>query len=190
MGHFKNYQKIENVKKSAKNTDKLSHINQKGQASMVDVSTKSDCVRKAIAVGKIYLQPETIKKIIANEIKKGEVLSTARIAGIIAAKKTAELIPLCHPLMLTNVGIEFIICENPAKLKKPSPTLPFIQCIAEVSCVGNTGVEMEALTAVNVALLTIYDMAKAIDRFMVISEITLKEKVGGASGHWQNPHLP
>lgn len=158
----------------------LTHINKKGQAQMVDVSEKVTTKRVAIAVGKIYMTADTLQKISNNQIAKGDVFSTARIAGVFAAKKTAELIPLCHQLLLSNIEINFEI---------DSKTRPHVKCTATASTTYGTGVEIEAMSAVSIALLTIYDMAKAIDRFMEISEICLKEKQGGKSGHWQNPKL-
>lgn len=153
----------------------LTHFNQAGEAHMVDVGDKAVTQRRAVAVGRIVMQAETLTLIQQGNHKKGDVLGIARIAGIMAAKKTAELIPLCHPLALTNVSVEFQIdAENQAVI-----------CTATVATAGQTGVEMEALTAVQVALLTIYDMCKAVDRGMVMTDIALQEKAGGKSGHWQ-----
>ena len=142
---------------------------------MVDVSAKADTVRTARAAGSIAMTAEALRAIEGNSVSKGDVIATARIAGIMAAKKTAELIPLCHPLSLTDVGVEFAVDH----------TLPGLRASAWASSRGPTGVEMEALTAVTVALLTIYDMAKALDRGMEISGIRLTEKRGGKSGDWK-----
>ena len=142
---------------------------------MVDVSAKADTVRTARAEGSISMTAEALRAIEGNSVSKGDVLATARIAGIMAAKKTAELVPLCHPLSLTDVGIGFDVDR----------TLPGLRASAWASSRGPTGVEMEALTAVTVALLTIYDMAKALDRRMEISAIRLTEKRGGKSGDWK-----
>lgn len=154
----------------------LTHFNKDGKAYMVDVSEKNETKRIAISSGKIFTNDETLKKIKEGDIKKGDVLGVARVAAIMAAKKTSELIPMCHPLFLTGVDIEFKLDE----LKQS------VECIATVKTTGKTGVEMEALTAVNVALLTIYDMCKAMDKKMVIGEIKLLEKQGGKSGHFIN----
>lgn len=141
---------------------------------MVDVSAKSETARTARATGSIQMRPETLEAIEKAQIKKGDVLAVARIAGVMAAKKTADLIPLCHPLALTHVAVEL----------SPDQDLPGIRAEATVSTLGRTGVEMEALTAVSVALLTVYDMAKALDRGMTISDISLAEKSGGLSGKY------
>lgn len=154
----------------------LTHFNKDGKAYMVDVSEKNETKRIAISSGKIFTNDETFKKIKEGDIKKGDVLGVARVAAIMAAKKTSELIPMCHPLFLTGVDIEF-------KLDELNQS---VECIATVKTTGKTGVEMEALTAVNVALLTIYDMCKAMDKKMVIGEIKLLEKQGGKSGHFIN----
>lgn len=151
---------------------KLSHIDDKGQASMVDVSEKDDTSRVAVAKGTIRMRPNTFDMIMADEVPKGNVLGTARIAGIMAAKRTPDLIPLCHPLPLAKVSIEF----EPAKDKTG------FDIVATAKVIGKTGVEMEALTAVSVAALTIYDMAKAVDREMLISDLRLIHKSGGKSG--------
>jgi len=143
---------------------KMSHIDPAGKANMVDVSQKADSIRTAVAEGFIFLEPGTIRMIRENTIKKGDVLSIAEFAGIMAAKKTPELIPLCHQLNLTKVGVEAEIRESG------------VQVTAFAKCIGQTGVEMEALTAVSVALLTIYDMCKAVDKNMKISDIVLVEK--------------
>ncbi len=142
---------------------------------MVDVAAKDVTHRRAIAQGQIHMQPETLSLIEQGGHKKGDVLGIARLAGIMAAKKTADLIPLCHPLMLTHVELNFDI-------DKPSTC---VHCQAIVETEGKTGVEMEALTAVQVALLTIYDMCKAMDRGMTLDQIQLAEKSGGKSGYWQ-----
>jgi cyclic pyranopterin monophosphate synthase len=153
----------------------LTHTDAAGRARMVDVSGKGDTLRTARAEGTITMTAESLDAIEANLVSKGDVIATARIAGIMAAKKTADLIPLCHPISLTDVGIEFAIERE----------LPGIRASAWASSRGPTGVEMEALTAVTVALLTIYDMVKALDRGMEISGIRLTEKRGGKSGDWR-----
>ena len=155
-------------------TDKLNHFDSKGNAIMVDVTEKNITERKAIAKGKIFVNDETYKRILDGNMTKGDVLGVARIAGIMATKKTSDLIPMCHPLMLTKSQIDFEFNE-----KEKS-----ITAISTVKLSGKTGVEMEALTGVNVALLTIYDMCKAIDKNMVISDIHLVEKTGGKSGNF------
>jgi len=155
-------------------TDKLSHVDDSGEAKMVDVSGKAETARTARATGAIRMRPETLEAILTAQIKKGDVLGVARIAGVMAAKKTADLIPLCHPLTLTHIVVEL----------SPDASLPGIRAEATVSTKGRTGVEMEALTAVSVALLTVYDMAKALDRGMTISDISLAEKSGGLSGKY------
>ncbi len=155
-------------------TDKLNHFDSKGNAIMVDVTEKNVTERKAIAKGKIFVNDETYKRILDGNMTKGDVLGVARIAGIMATKKTSDLIPMCHPLMLTKSQIDFEFNE-----KEKS-----ITAISTVKLSGKTGVEMEALTGVNVALLTIYDMCKAIDKNMVISDIHLVEKTGGKSGNF------
>lgn len=152
----------------------LTHFDASGQAHMVDVGDKAETRRVAVARGSIRMQPETFNTILQGDAKKGDVLGIARIAGIQASKRTAELIPLCHPIALTRVGVEF-------ETDKENTT---IYCIVTAETVGRTGVEMEALTAVSAALLTIYDMCKAMDRGMVIRDIHLAEKLGGKSGHW------
>lgn len=153
---------------------KLSHLDEKGAASMVDVSEKDISVREAVACAEVRMKPETLAMIGTGAHNKGDVLAVARIAGIQAAKKTHDLIPLCHPLMLTAIKVDFEIDEKNSRL-----------CIsARCKLSGKTGVEMEALTAAAVAALTIYDMCKAVDKNMVITEIKLVEKMGGRSGHW------
>lgn len=151
---------------------KLNHFDSNGNAIMVDVTEKNITERQAIASGKIFVNDETYKKIVEGNMAKGDVLGVARVAGIMATKKTSDLIPMCHPLMLTKSKIDFEFNE-----KEKS-----ITAISVVKLSGKTGVEMEALTGVNVALLTIYDMCKAIDKNMVISDIHLVEKTGGKSG--------
>lgn len=152
----------------------LSHLDEKGAARMVDVSGKDVTERVARAGGFVTMKAETLALIEKGEAKKGDVLATARIAGIMAAKKTHELIPLCHPLMISKAKIEFTTSQSPTG----------IAVVAEVKVSGQTGVEMEALTAVSVACLTIYDMLKAADKGMVIRDVRLLEKKGGKSGHW------
>jgi len=154
---------------------KLSHIDAKGGAKMVDIGEKSASRRLARARGFILMSPETIDLIEGDRISKGNVLETARLAGIMAAKKTCELVPLCHQISLSSVSIDFEVDREKSKVD--------IEATAE--CVGQTGVEMEALTAVSVAALTVYDMCKAADKGMVISEIKLMEKKGGKSGIWK-----
>ncbi|MCB8950979.1 MAG: cyclic pyranopterin monophosphate synthase MoaC [Ardenticatenales bacterium] len=156
-------------------SNKLSHIDEQGQARMVDVGAKPDTERVAVARGAVTMAAETLRLIMAGQMKKGEVLAVAQIAGIMAAKRTSELIPLCHPLPLTHV--EVICTPNPAANRVE------IEAIARVR--GKTGVEMEALTAVSVAALTIYDMAKAVDRGMTITDVHLAYKAGGKSGEWR-----
>jgi cyclic pyranopterin monophosphate synthase len=156
----------------------LTHFDAQGQAHMVDVGGKAATRRVAVASGRIEMLPETLAIIESGTAKKGDVLGIARIAGIQAAKKTSELIPLCHPLALTRVAIDFAV-EKPAEGSRPA-----IACTATAETVGPTGVEMEALTAVQVTLLTIYDMCKAVDRGMVMTEVRLLEKQGGKSGHY------
>lgn len=152
----------------------LTHINDQGRARMVDVSQKADTERIGIAAGRIQMQPETFELITSQKIKKGDVLAVAQVAGIMAAKKTWETIPMCHPLLLTGVDIRFELY----------PEVSEIKAIATVRTTGKTGIEMEALNAVSAALLTIYDMCKAVDRGMVIRDIMLLEKDGGKSGHF------
>lgn len=144
----------------------LSHINASGEASMVDVSAKASVKRSARAAGRITMSAEAFAKVRDAQLPKGDVLGTARIAGVMAAKRTSDLIPLCHPLVLTDVQVHFTL----------DAALPGVRCEAEVRTVGQTGVEMEALTAVSVALLTVYDMAKAVDQKMEIGDIRLLEK--------------
>ena len=153
---------------------KLTHLDDKGHARMVDVGEKKATNRQATASGQIFMTSETLQLIVAGDNKKGDALSVARIAGIMAAKQASTLIPLCHPLMLTKVAVELKIDQEGSS----------VSCLATVQTKGQTGVEMEALTAVNVALLTIYDMCKANDKGMVISDIKLLTKSGGKSGEW------
>jgi cyclic pyranopterin phosphate synthase len=153
----------------------LTHFDAAGQAHMVDVAGKSETVRRAVACGRIVMLPSTLALIREGSAKKGDVLGVARIAAIQGAKRTSELIPLCHPLALTRVAIEFTIDEAASA----------VDCQATAECLGRTGVEMEALTAVSVGLLTIYDMCKAAEKGMRIENIALLEKAGGKSGHWQ-----
>jgi len=155
----------------------LTHFDGQGQAHMVDVAGKAATHRVAIAQGRIVMNPATLSIVLQGSAKKGDVLGIARIAGIMAAKKTSDLIPLCHPLALTRVAIELMPQESDSS----------ISCRATVETVGPTGVEMEALTAVQVALLTIYDMCKAADRAMTITDVRLIEKHGGKSGSFTNP---
>jgi len=153
----------------------LTHFNQAGAAHMVDVGDKNSTQRIAKATGKITMLPTTLELIIAGNHKKGDVLGIARIAGIQGAKKTSDLIPLCHPISLTHVSVDFEVISEKNE----------VICSALTKTIGQTGVEMEALTAVQVALLTIYDMCKAVDRGMVISDVKLLEKSGGKSGEWK-----
>lgn len=155
--------------------NKLTHFNAEGHAHMVDVGAKDVTAREAVAEGRITMQPETLKKIMEGGHKKGDVLGIARVAGIMGAKKTPDLIPLCHPIAITKVEVDLV----------PEPERDAVHCTATVRCAGQTGVEMEALTAVHVTLLTIYDMCKAVDRGMVMSDIGLLAKSGGKSGTWK-----
>ncbi|MBN2885214.1 MAG: cyclic pyranopterin monophosphate synthase MoaC [Chromatiaceae bacterium] len=153
----------------------LTHFDEHGQAHMVDVGEKPASARRAVAEGRIRMRPETLRLIEEGGHHKGDVLGVARIAGIMGAKRTADLVPLCHPLSLTHVAIDL----------EPSTETCAIECRATVETRGPTGVEMEALCAVQVALLTLYDMCKAVDRGMSIEQVRLVEKTGGRSGHWQ-----
>ncbi|MDD3608483.1 MAG: cyclic pyranopterin monophosphate synthase MoaC [Halothiobacillaceae bacterium] len=153
----------------------LTHIDETGAARMVDVGDKPETTRQATATALIRMQPDTLRLIVEGGHKKGDVLAVARIAGIMAAKRTPELIPLCHPLMLTKVSVELT----------PLPEENAVRILATCGLNGQTGVEMEALTAASVAALTLYDMCKAVDRGMCIEEVRLLEKMGGKSGHWQ-----
>lgn len=152
----------------------LTHVNRKGEAHMVDVSGKGDTVRRAVASGRVRMKPQTLEQIRQVGLKKGDVLAVARVAGIMAAKKTPELIPLCHPILTSSVSIDFDFVADDT-----------IEIAATVICRGQTGVEMEALVAVSVAALTIYDMCKAIDRGMSIEMICLESKSGGKSGTYR-----
>jgi len=154
---------------------KLTHFDARGQAHMVDVAAKGETARTARAGGRIYMRPATLQEIARRNSKKGDVLGVARVAAIQAAKRTSELIPLCHPLALTNISVEF-------ELKRKASA---VDCEVVVATVGRTGVEMEALTAVAAALLTVYDMCKAIDRGMRLQDVRLLEKKGGKSGYWK-----
>ena len=156
-------------------TSPLTHFDASGQAHMVDVAEKGETRRIARAAGSVFMQPATLALIESGDARKGDVLGVARIAAIQAAKRTADLIPLCHPIALTRVGVEFAIDRQRA----------CITCEAIAETVGRTGVEMEALTAVSVGLLTIYDMCKAVDRGMHFENVRLLEKSGGKSGSWQ-----
>jgi len=154
---------------------KLTHFNESGEAHMVNIGDKSSTARRAVVNGHISMEPATLALITQGNHKKGDVLGISRIAGIMATKRTADLIPLCHPLALTHVSVDF-------KIDKLNNR---IECTVATETKGQTGVEMEALTGAQVALLTIYDMCKAVDRGMVIGNIRLLEKSGGKSGHWQ-----
>ena len=153
----------------------LTHVDENGNAVMVDVSEKAVTQRSARASGRIFVSKEVLEAVAGGTVKKGDVLAAARIAGIMAAKKTSDLIPLCHPLQLGKVSVDFTLC----------PEEGCICCVSFVKLEGKTGAEMEALTAVSTALLTIYDMCKAIDKTMEIGSIRLEEKTGGKSGHYR-----
>ncbi|MGN6468794.1 MAG: cyclic pyranopterin monophosphate synthase MoaC [Rhizobiaceae bacterium] len=153
----------------------LTHLGATGEANMVDVGAKAETERTAVAEGTVTMRPETLRMILAGDARKGDVLGTARIAGIMAAKRTHELIPLCHPLLLTKVSVDIA----------PDEGLPGLRVTAVTRVTGKTGVEMEALTAASVACLTIYDMAKAVDRGMVLGGIRVIEKSGGKSGDYR-----
>lgn len=153
----------------------LTHFDDQGRAVMVDVAEKPDTRRVAVAGGRIRMQPETLRMIQSGSAKKGDVIGIARIAAIQASKRTPDLIPLCHPIALTRVAVDFDL----------DPNTSTVTCTVTAETVGKTGVEMEALTAASVGLLTIYDMCKAVDRGMVIETVRLLEKQGGKSGHWQ-----
>jgi cyclic pyranopterin phosphate synthase len=155
----------------------LSHVDRSGQARMVDVSAKEVTERFARASGVISMSPEALESVRKNAVAKGDVLAVARIAGIMAAKRAAELIPLCHPLMLTDVQVVATIDD----------TVPGVRVESAVRSAGKTGVEMEAIVAVSVTLVTVYDMCKSLDKSMVISDVCLEEKAGGRSGHWKRP---
>jgi cyclic pyranopterin phosphate synthase len=153
----------------------LTHFNTAGEAHMVDVGGKPVTRRRAVAEGRILMEPETLRLIASGGHRKGDVLGIARIAGIMGAKRAADLVPLCHPIPLTGIEIALEIREGESA----------VYCRATVECEGRTGVEMEALCAIQVSLLTVYDMCKAVDRSMTLSDIRLLEKTGGRSGHWQ-----
>ena len=153
----------------------FTHINQQGRAKMVDVSDKADTEREAIAYGEIYMKKETLDKIDGGNIKKGNVLSVAQIGGIMGAKNTSQIIPMCHPIFISGCNMNFTMDFENSR----------INIIAETKTVGKTGVEMEALTAVTIAALTIYDMCKAVDKDMIIGEIKLLRKSGGKSGLYE-----
>ncbi len=155
----------------------LTHFDAQGQAHMVDVGAKAETRRVARAAGSIHMQPATLAAIAGGHAKKGDVLGVARIAAIQAAKRTADLVPLCHPLPLTHVAVEFAVDDAASA----------VHCTVQCETLGRTGVEMEALTAVQVGLLTVYDMVKAIDRGMVITDVRVLEKHGGKSGSWAAP---
>ena len=168
-------------------TSPLTHFDSQGLAHMVDVAGKAATHRVAVASGRITMQPATLALVLSGNAKKGDVLGVARIAGIMAAKKTSDMIPLCHPLALTHVAIEFV-AENlygTSGNALNEGEAGSVRCTATVETVGPTGVEMEALMAVNVALLTIYDMCKAVDRGMEVTEVKVLEKRGGKSGRFQ-----
>jgi cyclic pyranopterin phosphate synthase len=155
-------------------TEQLTHFDSTGQAHMVDVSAKAETHRIAVAAGTIRMKPDTLALIVSGNAKKGDVLGIARIAAIMGAKRTSDLVPLCHPLPITRVAVDFGVDEAANS----------VHCRAQVETVGKTGVEMEALTAVQVGLLTIYDMCKAVDRGMVMTNVRVLEKHGGKSGDW------
>ena len=155
--------------------DRMSHVDVDGAARMVDVSAKAETLRMARATGTIRMERATLDAIRANSVAKGDVIAVARVAGVMAAKKTAELIPLCHPLPLTDVQIDL----------EPDDSLPGLRATATTRTFGRTGVEMEAISAVCVTLVTVYDMAKAIDKTMLISDVCLLEKTGGRTGDWR-----
>ncbi|RLC61230.1 MAG: cyclic pyranopterin monophosphate synthase MoaC [Chloroflexi bacterium] len=155
---------------------KLTHLDEEGRVQMVDVGAKADTERVAVAKGEVVMRPETLRLILEQGIPKGDVLAVAQVAGIMAAKRTPDLIPLCHPLLLTKADVDFHVEEEGSR----------IEITATVRCRGKTGVEMEALTAVSVAALTIYDMAKAVEKTMRIGNIRLVRKSGGKSGEWEN----
>jgi len=155
----------------------LSHVDRTGQARMVDVSAKENTERFARATGVISMSPQALEAVRKNAVEKGDVLAVARIAGVMAAKRTAELIPLCHPLVLTDVQV----------IAEIDDTVPGVRVESTVRSAGKTGVEMEAIVAVSVTLVTVYDMCKSLDKSMVISEICLAEKTGGRSGQWKRP---
>jgi cyclic pyranopterin phosphate synthase len=159
---------------SAPGADQLTHFDSTGQAHMVDVGAKSETHRVAVAAGTIRMKPDTLALIVSGNAKKGDVLGIARIAAIMGAKRTSDLVPLCHPLAITRVAVDFEVDEAANS----------VHCRAQVETIGKTGVEMEALTAVQVGLLTIYDMCKAVDRGMVMTNVRVLEKHGGKGGDW------
>src|SRR5262245_5076933 len=161
-----------------RHTSKLSHLNRRGEARMVDVSAKAATEREAVAEGRVIMTAKTLDLVLSGNAKKGDVLGAARIAGIMAAKRTHELIPLCHPLPVSKIAVEI----------EPDQKLPGLAVRATVKVTGQTGVEMEALTAVSIACLTVYDMVKAVERGMRIEGIRLVEKRGGKSGHYKAQH--
>lgn len=163
------------MKTNQPNSDQLSHFDSAGQAHMVDIGAKQDTRRIAVAEGIICMLPSTLEIIAAGSAKKGDVLGVARLAAIMGAKRTSDLIPLCHPLALTRVTVDFELNQEQSS----------VRCRAQVETFGKTGVEMEALTAVQIGLLTIYDMCKAVDKGMVMEQIQVLEKQGGKSGEWQ-----
>lgn len=152
----------------------LTHFDERGQAHMVNVGAKEETHRVAVAEGTIQMAPSTFELIASGSAKKGDVIGIARVAAIMASKKTSELVPLCHPIALTRVAVDFELSRETSS----------VRCTATCECRGQTGVEMEALTAVQIGLLTVYDMCKAVDRGMVMTNIRLLEKAGGKSGHW------
>ena len=158
----------------------FSHLNESGEAQMVDVGDKDVTQRRAVARGYIYMQRQTLQRVLDSEIEKGEVTQVARVAGIMGAKETSDLIPLCHQIPLDNVAVRF----------QPREDVHALEIEAEASCGAKTGVEMEALTGVSVAALTIYDMCKGVDSTMHIGEIHLVSKTGGRSGDFEHPHPP
>jgi cyclic pyranopterin phosphate synthase len=158
--------------------DKLTHLDDEGKAHMVDVTDKQETSRRAVARGRVLLAPATIALLREGNVPKGDALGVARVAGILAAKRTSDLIPLCHPLPITRVAVDLTLTETSVEIE------------AEVRVTGKTGVEMEALTAVSVAALTVYDMIKAVDREAVITDIRLEEKSGGKSGEYQRGARP
>ncbi len=152
----------------------LTHVNSTGEARMVDINQKDDTAREAVATGRVMMKQATLEQIKANSLKKGDVLAVARVAGIMAAKKTPELIPLCHPIQISDISVDFDLSENDS-----------IGITTRAKCTGKTGVEMEAMITASIAALTIYDMTKAIDRGMTITEIRLESKKGGKSGTYK-----
>jgi cyclic pyranopterin phosphate synthase len=160
---------------AASKKPRFSHIDDAGRARMVDVTAKDETVRVAVARGRVTMQPETLRLLLRGEIAKGNVLTTAQVAGIQAAKKTSELIPMCHPLLLTGVEVDL----------EPDEAASSVEITATVRTTGKTGVEMEALTAVSVAALTVYDMCKAVDKGMHVEAVRLVSKTGGKSGDWK-----